>query len=78
MASLLSPTCHFNEAYDFSFSTAWLKPHPVTRAHAYFHSPAFSQNIRLFNQYSRGVKCLGKGHNAVKVGFEPPTSNSEV
>ena len=30
------------------------------------------------HQYFRGVKCLAKGHNLEEVGFEPPTSRSEV
>ena len=32
----------------------------------------------VINQYFRGVKCLAQGHNTAAVGFEPPTSRSEV
>ena len=33
---------------------------------------------RVINQYFRGVNCLAQGHNTAEVGFEPPTSRSEV
>ena len=32
----------------------------------------------VINQYFRGVKYLAQGHNTAAVGFEPPTSRSEI
>ena len=32
----------------------------------------------VINQYFWGVKCIAQGHNTAAVGFEPPTSRSQV